>query len=88
MWCDPQQNLALRKSFTHQPQPALLQVAQPAVDQLAARHGSGCGQIVLLDQHDLEPAAGGVTRDTRAVDAAAHHQQIAALGIGHWAIFA
>jgi hypothetical protein len=85
---DAQQNLALGERLAHQPQPPLFEIAQAAVDELAAGHGRRGRQIVLFHQHDIEPAAGGVPRDARAVDATAHHQQIATLWNDHRVIFA
>jgi hypothetical protein len=33
-------------------------------------------QIVLLDEHDAQAATGGVARDARSVDPAAHDQPV------------
>ncbi len=67
---DPQQHLALGQRLAHQPEGALREIAQPAMDQLGrGRRGAG-GEIVLLDQQDLEAASGGIARNADAVDAA------------------
>ena len=71
-----QQHLALDQRLAHQAEPAVLEIAQAAVDQLGGgRRGAG-GEIVLLDQQHAQPAAGGVARDAGAVDAAADDGEI------------
>src|SRR5262249_16241954 len=57
-------------------QPAMLEIAQPAVDELGrGRRGAG-SEIVLLDQKHAQPPAGGVAGDPGAVDAAADDREI------------
>ncbi len=71
-----QQHLALAQRLAHQPELALLQVAQAAMDQLrGCRRGAG-RKVVLLDEHDLEAAAGGIARDAGAIDAAADDGEV------------
>ena len=73
-------HLALDQRLAHQAEPAVLEIAQPAVDQLGGgRRGAG-GEIVLLDQQHAKPAPGGVARDPGAVDAAADDGEIE---VGH-----
>ena len=71
-----EQNRALPQGLAHEPEVAVLQVAQPAVDELGA--GGRCvrGQVVLLAQQHVEAAARRVPRDAAAVDAAADDQQV------------
>ena len=71
-----QQHLALRQRFADEPEFVVLEVAQPAVDQLRAPRRRVRGEIVLLDQQNRESAPGGVARDARAVDAAADDEQV------------
>ena len=73
---DTQQHLALRKRFAYQAKLVMLQVAQPAVDQLAAGPGRAAAQVSLLAQRDIEPTAGCISGDADAVDTAADHQQV------------
>src|SRR5690606_2903546 len=57
----------------------LLQVAQPAVDQLAgARRGTG-GQVARLDEGDRQATGGGVERGPRPRDAPADDQHVETL---------
>ena len=60
-----QHDLALDQRLAHQAEPAVLEIAQPAVDQLGRGRGGAGREIVLLDQQHPEPAAGGVAGDAR-----------------------
>ena len=72
----PQQDFALDQRLAHQPEPAVLEIAQAAVDQLGGgRRGAG-REVVLLDQQHAKTAAGGVAGDAGAVDAAADDGEI------------
>src|SRR6185436_18446143 len=73
---DPQQDLALGERLGDQAELVMLEIAQPAVDQLRGRRRSRRRQIVAFDQYHRQPAASGVARDADAVDAAADHQQV------------
>jgi hypothetical protein len=68
---EAQHHFALGQGLGHQAELVVLEVAQSAMDQLGARRRCRRGEIVLLGEQHLEPAAGGVARDARAVDAAA-----------------
>jgi len=71
-----QHHFALEERLAYQPQPSLLKIAQPPVDELG-RGGRRAGrEIVLLHQQDTQAAAGGVASDAGAVDAAADDRQI------------
>jgi len=50
-------------------------------DQLGRGRRGRRGEIVLLDQQHFQAPAGGIARDTRAVDAAADDQKIVMLGV-------
>ena len=76
----PQQHLALAERSAHKPQRAVLQIAQAAMDQLRGCRRRARRKIVLLDEHDLEPAPGGIAGDAGAIDAAADDGKIE---IGH-----
>jgi hypothetical protein len=80
---DPQQHFALRKRFGNEAKLVLLEVSQPAVDQLRGCRGRRAGEIVLLDEQHGETAARGVARDPCAVDAATDHEQIVEGGMGN-----
>ena len=58
------------KRFAHQPKPAVLEVAQPAMDQLGRGRRRARREVVLLDQEHAQAAAGGIAGDAGAVDAA------------------
>jgi hypothetical protein len=72
----PQQHLALAERHAHQAQRAMLQIPQAAMDQFRGCRRGARGQIVLLDEHDLEPAASAIAGDAGAVDAAADDGEI------------
>jgi hypothetical protein len=75
-----QQHLALAERRAHQPQRAVFQIAQAAVNELGGRRrGAGC-KIALFEQHDLQPPTGRIARNARAIDAAANNRQIE---VGH-----
>ena len=76
----PQQHLALGQRLADQPERAVLEIAQPAMDQLGrGRRGAGA-EVVLLEQQHAQAPAGGVARDAGAVDAAADDGEIV---VGH-----
>ena len=54
----------------------MLEVAQPAMDELGGGRRSAGGEVVLLDQQDAQPAAGGIARDAGPVDAAANDGKV------------
>ena len=73
-------DLALEQRLADEPEVEVLQVAQPAVDELArARRGAG-GVVGLLHQRDRVAARGGVERHAGAGDAAADHEHVERLG--------
>jgi hypothetical protein len=55
----------------------MLEVAQPAVNQLARCRRGVFAKVVLFAQHHRQAAPGGVARDAGAIDAAADHQHVA-----------
>ena len=71
-----QQDLALGQRLAHEAELIVLQIAQPAVDQLAAGRGSVAREVVLLAQHHGQAPADGVTRNAGAIDPAADDQEI------------
>src|SRR5258705_421487 len=64
-----------------EPEFEVLQVAKAAVDELGRGRRGRRGEIVLLDQQHFQAPAGGIARDTRAVDAAADDQEIVMPGV-------
>ena len=64
-------DFAFLQRLAHQAEVVVLEVAQAAVDQLRAGGRGVRGEVVLLAQHDREPATRSITRDARAVDTAA-----------------
>ena len=79
-----QQDLALGERLAHQLELVLLEVAQPAVDQLGGRRRRGARQVVALHEDRRQAAAGCVARDAGAIDAAADDQQIVDHPAGHY----
>ena len=74
------QQAPLVERLPHQFDIQILQVSQPAVDQLAgAARGAG-RPVPFLDQGHGEPATGCVEGDAAPGDAAAEHQHIKDLG--------
>jgi len=75
-----EQHLALAERLADQAEFVVFQVAQAAVDQLAAGRGGVRGEVVLLAEEHRQAAAGGVGGDAAAVDAAADHGEVVDLG--------
>ncbi len=71
-----QQYLAFAQGLVHQAKLAMLQIAQAAMDQLAAGRGGGAGQVGLLAQRHPQAASGGIDGDAGAVDAAPDDEEI------------
>jgi hypothetical protein len=72
-----EQHLALLQRLAHQRELVVLQVAQPAVDQLGGRRRGVRGKIVLFAQHHAPAAAREVACNAAAIDAAADDQHVA-----------
>ena len=64
-----EEHLALGEGLAHEAELVLLEVAQPAVDELGRGRRRSARQVVLLGEQHAEPASRGVPRDTAAVDA-------------------
>ena len=75
-----QHDLAFDERLPHQAKPAMLEIAQSAVNELGGSRRRPAGQVALLDQQHAKPAAGGITCDPGAVDAAADYGEIE---VGH-----
>ena len=73
---DSEQRLALGQRLGNEPELVVLEIAQPAMNQLRRGAGRMRGQIVLFAQQHLQPAPGRVARDPDAVDAAADDDQV------------
>src|ERR1051326_97110 len=71
-----QQTFALAQRFAYQPEFAVLQVPQPAVDNTRGAAGGAAREVVLLNQQDALAPASALTRDCDAVDAAANDQNV------------
>jgi hypothetical protein len=74
--CRREQHLALDQRLTHQAELVVLEIAQAAVDQLAAARAGTLAEIALLAQEHFQAAAGRVARDPGTVHAAADHQDV------------
>lgn len=77
-----QQDLALGQGFADQAEFVVFEVAQAAVDQLAAGRGGVLGQVVLFAKEHGQAAPGCVGGDPYTVDAAADHGDI--VDFGEW----
>ena len=75
------QPFALGQGLAHQRELAVLQVAQPAVDQLGRRRRGVRRQIVLLAQQHPLTAAGQITGDAGAIDPATDDQHVDCSGV-------
>ena len=73
---DVEQHLALGQRLAHEAERAVFEVTQPAVDELARRRRGSAGEIIFLDEQDLEPPPRRIARDPRAVDAAADDEEV------------
>ena len=71
----------LREGLPDQAEVELLQIAEPAVDQLARTARSPRRPVSLLDQRDGEAAAGGVQGGSRADHATADHDEVEGLSM-------
>ncbi len=71
-----QHDFALRERLADEREFVLLEIAQAAVDQLAARTRRVRREVVLLAQQHRQAAPGRIARDRRAVDAAADDENI------------
>ena len=72
----PEQHFTLNQGFPHQPEFVVLQIAQPAMDELCGGRRCRASKVALLQEQHFQAAAGSVARDGRAVDAAADYRDI------------
>src|SRR5262245_25830627 len=54
----------------------MLEIAQPAMDELGRSRGCGTGEIGLLEEDDPQAPAGSITRNAAAIHPAADHREI------------
>ena len=71
-----EQQPALLQRLAHQAEVEHLEVAQAAVDQLAAAAAGAAGQVALLEQPGVEAAGDGVERGAGADHSPADHQDV------------
>ena len=76
VWRFGQQHLAFLQRLAHQPEFVLFQIAQAAVDELGCLGRGGACEIVHFAKANLERPSRCVAGNTRAVDAAADHEQV------------
>src|SRR5438552_1173343 len=60
--------------FVHQPDAALLKIAQSAVQETTRSAAGAGGEVMLIDESYSQSAHGRVARDAAADDAAADHE--------------
>jgi hypothetical protein len=82
--CGAKQHFALSQRFGNQAEFVMLEVAQSAVDQLAARRARRATEVTPFDKGHREAAARRITRDPRAIDAAADYEDIDAVWQNGW----
>ena len=70
------QQLALADAFEHEAELVVLQVAQPAVDQLARLAAGAAGEVAHVDRDDAKPPACRVERDAGAGRAEADDEDV------------
>ena len=73
---DAPQHLALLQGLAHQPELVVLEVAQPAMDQLGGRRRRAGAEILALAQEDAPPPPGGIPRDPAAINAATDDRDV------------
>jgi hypothetical protein len=78
--CGVQQALALPEGLADQADLAVLQVADPAVDEAAGGARGAGAQVLGVDQDGAQPAQDGVPGGRRAVDSGADHDEVCILG--------
>src|SRR5258708_3804604 len=74
-----QQALALAQRLAHHSDLAMLQVAQPSVNDARGAAGSSRGEVVLLYQKHAPAPLGTLPSNGHAVDAAADYQDVKTL---------
>jgi len=79
---DAQQDPSLAARFEHQPQIAVLQIAEAAVDQPGRAAARASRHVAFIHEGDAKAAQRRVARDARAGDPAADDQHVHRLG-GH-----
>jgi hypothetical protein len=77
------QHLALHQRFAHQPKFIIFEVAQPAMDQLGRPGRGAARQILHFRQIDGVAAAGRITGDAAAIDAASDDEDVMDRGFAH-----
>ena len=75
---DAEQRGALVQGVAHQAKIEVLQIPQSAVNQLRIPAAGARCEVILFHQSDFETrfAQNQIARDTRAVDATAHHEHV------------
>ena len=77
VWCgDRHQDVALGGALVGETDVTAREIAQAAVHELAGPAGRAEGEIVGVDQADLQPARGGIERGTGPGDARADDEQV------------
>ncbi|MNV26608.1 hypothetical protein D3C71_1177330 [compost metagenome] len=75
-----QQHFTFGQGFTHQAEFVMFEVAQAAVNQLAAGRRGMAGQVILFTKEHRETATGGIRCDPHAIDPATDDGDIVDLG--------
>ena len=77
----PPHDLPLGERFADEPELVVLEIAQPAVQQLRRGRGRRAREVALFAEIDRQAAPGCVARDAAAVDASADDRDV--VGVSH-----
>ena len=77
-----QQDFALGQGFAYQAELVVLQIAQAAVDQLAAGRRGVAGEIIFFAKEHAKAAARSIRRNPYTIDAAADNGKVIDFGKG------
>jgi len=70
------EHASLAQALADDAELVVLEVPDPAVDQLRRGRARAAAEVALLDEHRAQAAAGRLAGDVHARDAAAHHRHV------------
>ena len=72
----PQKHLTFGQGLAHQPEGVVLEIAEPAMNQLGGGRRRAGGKVVLLDQKHAQATARSIPRNASAVDATPNDSEV------------